>query len=64
MRYVQVCPTAPVNGVCPETLIWVEVASSLPLTYSQFLQMTPALVAVLLTAWGFKMLLKQIFNNR
>lgn len=64
MRYVQVCPTVPVNGECPEPLIWVQTASSLPLTYGEFVQMVPALVAVFLTAWGFKMLLKQIFNRR
>lgn len=64
MRYVQVCPTEPVNGVCPEPLIWVEVASTLPLSYSEFIQIVPALVAVLLSAWGFKKLVKLVFNHR
>lgn len=64
MRYVQVCPATPVDGVCPEPLIWVQTASALPLTYGEFVQMVPALVAVLLAAWGFKHLVKLIFNHR
>lgn len=64
MRFVQVCPTAPIDGVCPEPLIWVEVASTIPLTYAEFAQLVPALVGVLLTAWGIKQLVRQIFNNR
>lgn len=64
MRYVQVCPATPVEGVCPEPLIWVQTANSLPLTYGEFVQMVPALVAVLLAAWGFKKLVKLIFNHR
>lgn len=64
MRYVQACPTTPVDGVCPEPLIWVQTASALPLTYGEFVQMVPALVAVLLAAWGIKHLVKLVFNHR
>jgi hypothetical protein len=64
MNFVQVCPTQPVNGSCPEPLVWVEVGSSLPLTYAEFAQLVPALVGILLTAWGIKILLRLIFNNR
>lgn len=61
MRYVQVCPLTPVDGVCPEPLIWVQTASALPLTYGEFVQIVPALVAVLLAAWSIKKLLKWFF---
>lgn len=64
MRYVQVCPATPVDGLCPEPLIWVQTASALPLTYAEFVQITPALVAVLLSAWGIKKLVKLVFNHR
>lgn len=64
MRYVQACPTTPVDGFCPEPLIWVQTASALPLTYGEFVQMVPALVAVLLAAWGIKHLVKLVFNHR
>lgn len=61
MRYVQACPATPVDGVCPEPLIWVQTASALQLTYGEFVQIVPALVAVLLAAWGIKKLLKWFF---
>lgn len=61
MRYVQACPTTPVDGVCPEPLIWVQTASALPLTYAEFIQIVPALTAVLLAAWSVKKLLKWFF---
>lgn len=64
MRYVQVCPATPVDGVCPEPLVWVQTSSTLPLTYGEFVQMVPALVAVLLAVWGVKHLVKLVFNNR
>lgn len=63
MRYVQACPATPVDGVCPEPLIWVQTASALPLTYAEFVQMVPALVAVLLFAWGIKFLMRMFFNR-
>lgn len=64
MRYVQACPTEPLNGVCPDPLIWVQTTSALPLTYGEFVQIVPALVAVLFVAWGFKKLVKFVFNHR
>ncbi len=60
--FVQVCPVEPINGACPEPQVWLEVASTLPLTYEQFLSMTPAFVAVLFTAWGFRKLLKMFIK--
>ena len=63
MRYVQVCPATPVDGVCPEPLIWVQTSSALPLTYSEFVQILPQLVAVLLAVWGIRQLLRLIFNR-
>ena len=57
-------PRYPVDGLCPEPLIWVQTASALPLTYAEFVQRTPALVAVLLSAWGIKKLVKLVFNHR
>lgn len=62
MNWVQVCPVEIVNGACPESMVWREVASTLPLTYDQFLTLVPALVSVLLTAWGFKKLIKMFFK--
>lgn len=64
MRFVQVCPVTPIDGVCPEPLIWVEVASTIPLTYAEFAQLVPALVAVLLTAWGIKQLVMRLIFNK
>ncbi len=64
MAFVQVCPVQPIDSVCPEPLIWIEVASSLPLTYGEFIQIVPHCVAVLLTAWGFKQLvMRMVFNK-
>lgn len=62
MSFVQVCPVEIINGSCPEPMIWREVASTLPLTYEQFLSITPYLVGVLLTAWGFKKLIKMFIR--
>lgn len=63
MRYVQVCPTTPVDGVCPEPLVWVQTSGAIAITYSEFVQILPQLVAVLLAAWGFRQLLRLIFNK-
>lgn len=64
MRYVQVCPVEPISGLCPEPLIWIQTSSAIPLSYADFVQMTPQLVAVLFAVWGIKHLVKLVFNHR
>ncbi len=63
MYWVQVCPTPPISGVCPEPLIWVETASNLGLTLDEFWVILPALVGALLGAKLIRMALKNFFPN-
>lgn len=63
MSYLQVCPQLPTSDGCPVELIWVETASA-GVTASQFLQMLPAIIGILLTCWTFKQLIRMVFNNR
>lgn len=63
MAWVEYCPELPQNGICPVSTEWREVASTLPLTYEQFLTISPYLGAVLLTFYGFRLVLRHV-NNR
>ena len=60
--WVSVCPVDPINGACPEPMVWAKTAS-VGLTAEQFLQILPSLVIILLGAWGTKTLLRMIFNR-
>lgn len=62
MHFLEVCPQPPAQGVCPVDMIWVDFSNQ-SLTFAEFTQLMPRLVAVLLTAWGIKQLLRLIFNR-
>ena len=57
MSFVRVCPVEPVNGSCPEPMVWQEVAAAVPMTTEQFLSLVPVYAGVLFTCWGFKKLI-------
>ena len=62
-NWVQVCPVEPVNGVCPESLVWVHGYVQEVLTFDQFLIMLPAIVTGLFAAYGFKLILRMFFKR-
>lgn len=61
--WVQVCPTEPLAGVCPEPMVWVHGAVQEFLTFDQFLSMVPAILTGLFLAYGFKLVLRMFFNR-
>ena len=63
-HWIQACPVQPVNGSCPEPLIWVESVTQVYLTWAGFMQIMPAIVSALLAAWGIRQLLRMILNRR
>lgn len=64
MNSVQVCQGyITENGQCSEPLIWVELGNVTKLTFAEFVQILPQLVAVLFIAWGIKQMLRMIFNR-
>ncbi len=63
-QYQQVCPVEPISGTCPEPLIWVEVVQRVYLTWADFSQMLPAIILALLTAWGIRLLVRFLLNQR
>ena len=63
-HWIQACPVEPVNGACPEALVWVYSAPRLYLTWDQFTLLLPAIVGAFFTAWIFRQMVRMIFNNR
>ena len=63
MAWVQTCPVEPVNGACPESLVWAEGVLQVHLTWEQFLTIVPAIVGALLTAYAFKLLKRSMFGR-
>ena len=57
-NWIQACPQTPVDGVCPVPLVWIEQATRVYLTWDLFYLILPNICLVLLTAWGFKRVLK------
>ncbi len=61
-QFFEVCPVTPLDGVCPEPLVWVETARA-GLTLEQFHSVLPQIVAVLLLSWGIRSLVRLIRNR-
>lgn len=64
MSFVRVCPvdTLP-TGACPVEEVWQQL-THVGLTYGQFLQIMPHLVAMLFAALTIRWLVRLIFNSR
>jgi hypothetical protein len=64
--YVLVCTVVPVNGVCPEQNLQYEIYEPsdfiLP-TAAEFTAALPWILLMLMTAFGFKQIVKFIFNR-
>lgn len=56
------CQTELVDNQCSNP-IWVDMSYLLPST-EEFTAASPHLIAILALAWGFKILLRQLFNRR
>lgn len=61
-KFYQVCPVDPVNGACPTVMEWVEVPITVSADVFQDIYF-PAIVVVLLTAYGWKLLRRMFFNR-
>lgn len=56
------CQTDLVDNQCPNP-VWVDMSYLLP-SLEEFTAALPHLIAILAVAWGFKILIRQLFNRR
>lgn len=56
------CQTDLIENQCPDP-VWVDLSFLVP-TVEEFTAALPSLITILAVAWGFKVLIRQIFNRR